>query len=176
MITFALFVWFTMKYVWPPIMKALADRQNKIAEGLAAAERSVHQLELAKHKIAEQLREAKGQAAEILEIANRRSAQLIEEAKKNARDEGERLIVLAQAEIVREVETAKQHLRKQVADIALAGAEQILGQHIDAKANQDLLAKLINELSSNGAGRVPAATHIFVDGNNFVHEKGVTKI
>ena len=146
MITFAIFVWFTMKYVWPPITKALDDRQKKIAEGLAAGERGRHELELSQHKAVEQLREAKHQAAEILEQANKRADQILQEAKHTAKIEGLRLIELAQTEIAREVEHAKLELRKQVGIIAIQGAEKILKRNIDVAANQDILTALIKEI------------------------------
>ena len=146
MITFAIFVWFTMKYVWPPITKALDDRQKKIAEGLAAAERGQHDLQLAQHKVVEQLKEAKHHAAEMLEQANKRADQIIEEAKATARAEGQRLAALAKADIANEVENAKQELRKQVGMIAIQGAEKILKRHIDTAANQDIVAALIKQI------------------------------
>ena len=146
MITFALFVMFTMKYVWPPIMQALEDRQTKIAEGLAAAERSQHDLELARTKSAEYLRDAKQEASSIIDKANKRSTQLIDEAKDKAREEGKRLMGLAQMDIAREVNSAKQALRQQVAGLALSGAEQLLGRHLDDAANSDILDSLIKEL------------------------------
>lgn len=175
MITFALFVWFTMRYVWPPITRALAERQSKIAEGLAAADRGVHQLEMAKNKAAEQLREAKLQAAEIIELANKRGTQLIEEAKDQAKVEGQRLLTVAQAEIAREVEAAKQQLRQQVADIVLRGAESILERHIDAAANEELIAKLVNDLGARQGGYAPAGGHISIASSHLVSEKGVAK-
>lgn len=146
MITFALFVWFTMRFVWPPITKALQERQKRIADGLAATEQSVRELELAQHKAAELLREAKTQAATIVEHAHKQAAHLIEESKDQARIEGERLLNFAQAEIDREVATAKQQLRAQVAAIAVAGAEKILARHIDVAANQDLIEKMVEQI------------------------------
>jgi F-type H+-transporting ATPase subunit b len=146
MITFALFVWFTMKYVWPPIVQALDERQKKIADGLAAAERGHHDLELAQHKAVDILREARNHASEVLEQANKRADQILEDAKQTARTEGQRLVAAAQSEILREVETAKQELRKQVSVIAMQGAEQILKRNIDAAANQDLLNTLVKSL------------------------------
>ena len=146
MITFAVFVWFTMKYVWPPITKALAERQKKIAEGLSAAERGVRELELAQHKATAHLREAKVQAVSILDQANKHAGRLIEEAKLRARDEGQRLVALAKVEIDQEIQQAKQQLRQQIARIAMAGAEKILERSIDEKENRDLLEKLITEL------------------------------
>ncbi len=148
MITFALFVWFTMKYVWPPITKALDERQKKIADGLAAAERGVHELQLAQNKAIECLRDARQQAAEVLDQANKRAAQIMDEAKVTAREEGQRLITVARADITREVEMAKQELQQQVGIIALQGAEKILARQIDAAANQDILAALIQQIQS----------------------------
>lgn len=146
MITFALFVWFTMKYVWPPLTKALAERQKRIAEGLAAAERGVHELKLAQDKAAKQLREAKAQAALIVEQANKRAGQIIDEAKAQAREEGQHLFHLAKADIAQELQSAKQQLRGQIASIAVVGAERILGRHIDEALNNDLLEKLVTEI------------------------------
>jgi F-type H+-transporting ATPase subunit b len=146
MITFAIFVWFTMKYVWPPITQALEERQKKIADGLAAAERGTHELELAQHKATEYLRDAKINAADIIEQANKRAAQIVEAAKHQGRDEGQRLVTLAQAEIAREVESAKQVLLQQVASLAVQGAERILTKNINAAANQDLIDQLIEQI------------------------------
>src|SRR5262249_51451922 len=120
-ITFSLLVWVTMQYIWPPIMKAMEERKAKIAEGLAAAEKGVYELELSQHKSAELLRDAKIQAADILEQANKRAGRIIDEAKERAREEGNRLITLAKTEIAQERETAKQELRKQLATIAING-------------------------------------------------------
>lgn len=145
-ITFAVLVWFTMKYVWPPIMKAIHDRQVKIAEGLSAAERGVHELELAQHKALELLRDAKIQAAEILDKANKRGAGIIDESKERAREEGERLISIAKAEIAQEVFAAKQQLRDQIAQIAIAGAEKILQKHIDVSSDENLIQQLVTEI------------------------------
>lgn len=145
-ITFAIFVWFTMKFVWPPIMKALNDRRQKIADGLAASERGVHDLELARHKAAEILRDAKIQASQIVDETTKRAGMILEEAKDQARAEGGRIIALAKAEIEIECQKAKQELKKQVAGIALAGAEKILGHNIDKAANSEIIAKLITEI------------------------------
>lgn len=146
MITFAIFVWFTMRYVWPPMMKALEERKQKIADGLAAAERGKHELELAQHKSVEILREAKTQASHIVEEAHKRANQVVEEAKTRAREEAERLIAMGKAEIAREVQKAKQSLKSQVALLAIAGAEKILAHNIDKAANSEILDKLITEI------------------------------
>lgn len=145
-ITFGLLVWITMKYIWPHITKAMADRQAKIAEGLAAAERGVYELEISQHKAAEFVRDAKIQAADILEQANKRAGRIIDEAKERAREEGNRLLAIAQNDIEQELQTAKQELRKQLASIAVSGAEKILQRHIDTAADHDLLQQLITEI------------------------------
>ena len=145
-ITFAIFVWFTMRYVWPPIVKALHERKQKIADGLAAADRGERELELAQHKAADMLRDAKIQASKIIDETNKRSNLLIEEAKEQARVESERLIALGKEEISLEVQKAKAELQKQVAAIALEGAEKILGHNIDKAANSEIINKLITEI------------------------------
>ena len=145
-IAFAVFVWFCMKYVWPPITAILEERQRKIAEGLEAADRAQRDLNLAQNKAADELRDAKKQGAEIIELANKRAAQIVDEAKEKAREEGQRLIAAANAEIDQEVHRAKEALRKQVAAIAIAGAEKILEKSIDQAANEDLVNKLASEL------------------------------
>jgi F-type H+-transporting ATPase subunit b len=146
MITFAVFVWFTMKFIWPPIIKAMREREKKIADGLQAAERGQHELELAHHKAAEQLRDAKIQAAELLEQANKRASHIIEQAKERARDEGERLLVIARSDIEQEVHVARQQLRNEIAKLAVAGAEKILMRSVDAATQRELVARLITEI------------------------------
>ncbi len=146
MITFALFVWFTMKFVWPPIIKAMEDRQAKIADGLAAAERGVRDLELAQHKAAEKLHEAKVHAAELLEQANKRADNIINEAKQQAQVEGQRLIVTAQSEIERAKQQAQDEVRKHVANLAVSGVERLLGRHLDAAMQSELLDKFVTEI------------------------------
>jgi F-type H+-transporting ATPase subunit b len=146
MITFILLVVFTMKLIWPYLMRAMEERQKRIADGLAAAERGKHELELAGRRSSEILREAKHQAAEILANAERQSAQLIEEAKAAAKQEGERLIASAKAQIEQEVFRAKEALRQQVAALAVAGAEKILRREVDPKVHRDILAQIEKEL------------------------------
>lgn len=146
LITFALFVWFTMRYVWPPLNQALEERQAKIADGLAAAERGHRELDLAQERVKDELKQAKAQSAQIIENANRRADQMIEDAKSQARIEGQRLVDQAKAEILREVEQAKSALRQQVGAIAIYGAEQILAKEIDESANSDILNKLIEKI------------------------------
>lgn len=145
-ITFAILIWFTMKYVWPPITKAMHDREKKIADGLEAAERSKRELEAAEHKALNVIREAKQKASQIIEQANLHSAQLIEEAKDQAKDEGARLINMAQGEINREISQAKEALKSQVAMLAVTGAEKIIRQKIDPSIHHDLLNELVAEI------------------------------
>jgi len=146
MIAFAFFVWFCMKYVWPPLTAAMAERQKKIADGLEAAERAEKDLELAQSRVADQLKEAKSEASGIIDQANKRATQIIDEAKEQAREEGQRLIAGAQAEIEQEVNRAKEQLRAQVASIAIAGAEKILEASIDENVHAELAEKLASSL------------------------------
>ncbi|HAN55009.1 MAG TPA: F0F1 ATP synthase subunit B [Betaproteobacteria bacterium] len=145
-ITFFVFVWFCMKFVWPPIMQALGERKKQIADGLAAGERGKHELELASKRAAEHLHDAKQKAVDIIAQADKRAAQLVEEAKGTAKVEGDRMIAGAQASIAQETVRAKETLRGQVAGLAVAGAEKILRREIDAKAHADLLDAIKNEL------------------------------
>jgi len=145
-VAFAIFVWFCMKFVWPPLIKAMHERQEKIAHGLQAADQAGKDLELAKEKAAETLREAKHQAAALIEQANKRANQLVEEAKEQARVEGERLKHSAQTEIEREVNRAEDQLRAQVAALSIAGAEKILAASVDQAAHGKMLEQLAAEL------------------------------
>jgi F-type H+-transporting ATPase subunit b len=146
MIAFAFFVWFCMKYVWPPLTAALAERQKRIADGLEAAEKAGKDLEQTQEKVAEQLKEAKTQAASIIDQANKRATQIVEEAKNQGREEGERMITGAKAEIEQEMNRAKEQLRTQVASIAIAGAEKILDATIDEAAHAKITEKLAESL------------------------------
>ena len=145
-IMFAMFVWFCMKFVWPPIMAALEARKKQIADGLAAAERGKHDLELAAHRATDLIREAKEKAAEIIALSDKRASEIVEAAKVQAHAESERIVVAAKAEIEQEIFRAKEQLRTQVSAVALAGAGKILGREIDAKAHNDLLEKLVAEI------------------------------
>lgn len=146
MLVFAVFVWFTMKFVWPPLVKALEERQEKIADGLAAAERGRRELELAQHRAKDEMKQAKVQAADIVEKANRRAVQIVDEAKDDARQEAQKVAKIAEEQISQEVNRAKDGLRKQVAALAVAGAEKILVREIDEQANHALLDNLIKEI------------------------------
>jgi len=142
-ITFFVFVWICMKFVWPPIIAAMTERKEKIAEGLAAADRGKHEQALAQKKAAEVLHEAKQQATEIINRGEKRAAEIVEEAKTDAIEEGERLKAAAQAEIDQEVNRAREALRGQVVEIATAGAGRILKRELDATANDDLIKDLV---------------------------------
>lgn len=145
-ISFFLFVWFCMKFVWPPIMQALEERKGKIADGLAAADRGKHEQELAEKRAKELLVEAKREAAEIISNANKRATEIVEESKGDARTEGERIIVAARAEIDKERNLAREALREQVVALALAGAEKVLGKEINAAEHNDFLTKMSAQL------------------------------
>ncbi|WP_096086638.1 F0F1 ATP synthase subunit B [Agaribacterium haliotis] len=145
-ITFFIFVWFCWKFVWPALLGVMQTREQKIAEGLEAAERADKDLELAQKKATEQLKEAKEQAASIVDQANKRASQIVEEAKEQAVAEGERIKAAAEAEVEREISSAREELRGQVATLALAGAEKVLGASVDAKAHAEMLDKLAAEL------------------------------
>lgn len=145
-ITFFIFVIFCMKYVWPPILGAMQAREKRIEEGLQAAERADKDLELAQKKAMDQVREAKEQAATIVDQANKRANQMVEEAKEQAKEEAGRIKTAAQAEIDQELSQAKEALRAQVAVLALAGAEKVLGDSVDASKHAAMLDKLAAEL------------------------------
>ena len=146
MITFALLVWFTMKYIWPPLFDSLEERKKKIADGLAAAERGQEEIILAEKRAKGVLKEAKEESADIVTMAQKRANEIVEESKNNAKKEGERLIVAAKAQIDQEIQQAKEGLRKEVADLALNAAEQILGAEIDQAKHQDIISKVSNQL------------------------------
>lgn len=145
-ITFAFFVWFCMKYVWPPITGALAERHKKIADGLLAAEKSFHAQEAAESKVKESLDEAKQQAAEIISQAQKRASEMVEEAKTTASSEGERIKAAAHAEVEKEINRAKEQLRAQVSVLALSGAEKILQKEVDASTHQAALDELAAQI------------------------------
>jgi len=145
-IAFFLFVWFCMKYVWPPIIDAIEERQKKIADGLAAADRASKALNLAQANAADQLKEAKRTASELIEQANKRKAQIIEEAKAEAQIEREHIIAQGLAEIETERNRTRDELRKQVATLAVIGAEKIIERSIDMDAQADILSKVTAEL------------------------------
>jgi F-type H+-transporting ATPase subunit b len=135
-----------MKYVWPPISGALADRQKKIAEGLDVADKAARDLETAKSQIEDELKQARSQVTELLEQANKRSSQIVEEAQDKARAEAEKIMASAQAQIAQDAAQAREALRADVAQLAVVGAERVLGASVDQAAHKKLLAELANEL------------------------------
>jgi F-type H+-transporting ATPase subunit b len=145
-LTFIVFVWFCMKFVWPPIMNALYERKTKIADGLAAAERGQHEQELAEKRASELLHEAKQNAAEIINQAQKRAGEVVEESKTDARAEGERLLTAAKAEIDQEVQRAKEALRAELGSIVISGAEKVLEREVDASAHDDMIKKLATQI------------------------------
>ena len=145
-LTFAILIWFTVKFVWPPLLAAIDSRQKTIADGLADAERARHDLEMAAKRSADILREAKEKAGEIVAGGEKRYSEIVEQAKEQAKVEGDRIIAGAKAEIDQEVFRAREQLRTHVSAIALAGAGKILGREIDAQAHNDLLEKLVAEI------------------------------
>ncbi|WGL98356.1 F0F1 ATP synthase subunit B [Arsenophonus sp. aPb] len=145
-IAFVLFVLFCMKYVWPPIMAAIEKRQKEIADGLSSAERAKKNLDLAKADATERLRKAKAEAQIIIEQANKQRVQMIEEAKAEAEIERNKIVAQAQIEIDAERKRAREELRKQVAMLAISGAEKIIERSVDVAANSDIVDKLVNEL------------------------------
>ncbi|MCZ6664165.1 MAG: F0F1 ATP synthase subunit B [Gammaproteobacteria bacterium] len=145
-ISFALFVWFCVKFVWPPILKALEERETRIADGLAAAERGKHELELADQRSTEILREGKEKAQGFVSQAQKRGDEIIEAAKLAAQEEAERIKIAAAAEIEQNRNRARDELRSQVAQLALAGAEQVLMREVDEQAHREVLDKLAADL------------------------------
>ena len=145
-VSFAILIWFTVKFVWPPLLTAIETRQKEIADGLAAGERGRNELEQASKRSADAVNEARQRASEIIAQAEKRAATIIEEAKGSAKVEGDRIVASAKAEVEQEVNRAKEGLRSQVATLAIAGAEKILRKEIDAKAHEDILNAIANEL------------------------------
>lgn len=145
-IVFFALVWFTMKFVWPPIAKALDERAAKVAEGLAAAERGKNDFEQAEKKVAELLAEGRGQVAEMVANAEKRAAKIVEEAKEQASTEAARITAQAKADVEQEMNRARESLREQVAALAVKGAESILRVEVDAQKHAQLLSTLKQEL------------------------------
>jgi F-type H+-transporting ATPase subunit b len=145
-ITFIILIWFTMRFVWPPVTNAMTARQKKIADGLEAAERGVRELETAQHQVLQIVNDAKMQATGILEEANKRATLISEEAREKAREEGNRILDIARGEIAQEAELAKQKLRHDLAALITASVERILEQKMDNKNNEQLVERLLTEI------------------------------
>lgn len=142
MFAFAVFAWFCTKFIWPVIIKALDDRQAKIADGLAAAEKGQHELVLAEKRAGEILRESKEKSQEFINQAQKRHDEIVDEAKDDAREEGQRILAAARAEIEQERHETKEALRAEVSVLAIAGAEQILMREVDRNAHNEVLDKI----------------------------------
>jgi F-type H+-transporting ATPase subunit b len=145
-IAFIVFVWFSMKFIWPPVIAALEERKKNIADGLAAAERGRQEQALSEKRSAEVIREAKGKAAEILAGAEKRGAEIVDEAKSDARLESERIVSAAQSEIDTEINRAREQLRGELATLVTAAAGQILGKEVDADVHSKMLDELATQL------------------------------
>lgn len=145
-ISFAIFVWFCLKYIWPPLLKALEEREVRISDGLAAAERGKHELELAEHRATEMLRDGKDKAQDFIVQAQKRADEIVDAAKVAAREEAERIRVMAAAEVEQNRNQVREELRGQVAKLAIAGAEQVLMREVDAQAHRDVLERLATSL------------------------------
>ncbi len=146
LVTFVVFVWFTMKYVWTPIMGALEARRKEIADGLAAAERGQHEQELAQERAKDALHEAKQQAAEIVNQAHKRANEIVDEAKHDAKAEGDRILTAAQAEIEQELNRSREALREKVAVLVISGAEKILQKEVNADAHKDVVENVAGQI------------------------------
>ncbi len=145
-IAFVLLIWFVNKVLWGPLSGMMSARQKRIADGLAAAEKGKHEQELAEKRAKEVLHDAKTQATEIIAQAQKRSSEIVEEAKVSARDEGQRILTAAKAEIEREANQVREQLRSQVASLAVVGAERILKKEVNAAAHGDMLNELATKI------------------------------
>ncbi|MBV9191979.1 MAG: F0F1 ATP synthase subunit B [Betaproteobacteria bacterium] len=145
-VTFAAFIWFTVKFVWPFMLRAIETRQKTIADGLAAAEQGRKSLETSTKQADEEIKRARDRAAEIISQAEKRATQMVDEAKNAAKEEGSREKAAAKAEIEQEVTRAREQLRDRVASLAVAGAEKILRREVDTKAHGDLLDSIKRQL------------------------------
>jgi len=145
-IAMMIFVWFCMKFIWPPLLKAMDERREKIAEGLAASDRAEKELEAAKKDVDQQIREARDKAGEIVDQANQRHTQIVDQAKDDATAERGRQVTAAEADIVQAANQAREELRSSVASLAVLGASRILEKEVDADKHRELLDNLIAEI------------------------------
>ena len=145
-ITFLVFVWFCMKFIWPMLLTKMQERETRIVDGLAAAEQGQKDLEDAQSKVSDSLNDAKQQAQEIINQAQKRANEIVDESKDTAREEAEKIKVAASSDIDQQINSAREQLRKEVSSIALAGAEQILKREIDAKTHAAVLDELVTQI------------------------------
>ena len=145
-IAMMIFVWFCMKFLWPPLLKAMDERRERIAEGLAASDRAERELESAKVTVEQQIREARDKAGEIVEQASQRHSQILDQAREDAVSERNRQVSAAEADIAQAANQAREELRSSVASLAVLGASKILEKEVDANAHRELIDKLIAEI------------------------------
>ncbi|MFC1777090.1 F0F1 ATP synthase subunit B [Pseudomonadota bacterium] len=145
-IAMMIFVWFCMKFIWPPLLKAMDERRARVAEGLAASDLAKNELEAAKQTAGEQISEARGKAGEILDQAQQRHTQILDQAKDDATAERQRQVTAAEADIALAANQAREELRASVASLAVLGASKILEKEVDAETHRELLDKLIAEI------------------------------
>jgi F-type H+-transporting ATPase subunit b len=145
-IAMMIFVWFCMKFLWPPLLKAMDERRERIAEGLAASDRAEKELEVAKVEAGVQIREARDKAGEIVDQANQRHTQIVDQAKTDAISERNRQVTAAEADIAQAANQAREELRASVAGLVVLGASQILEKEVDSNTHRDLIDKLIAEI------------------------------
>jgi len=145
-LAFALFIWFTVKFIWPPLMRAIEQRQKQIADGLAAGERGREELEAAGKRAHEELAKARERVGEIIGSAEKRDSQMLDEAKAAARAEADRILAAARADIDQQIARAREMLREQVAALAVSGAEKILRREVNAQTHAELLSQLKREI------------------------------
>ena len=145
-ITFIIFVWFCMKFIWPMLLTIMQERETRIVDGLAAAEQGHKDLDQAQTKVSESLKDAKQQAQEIINQAQKRANEIVDESKDIAREEAEKIKTAASSDIDQQINSAREQLRKEVSGIALAGAEQILKREIDAKTHAAVLDELVAQI------------------------------
>jgi F-type H+-transporting ATPase subunit b len=152
-IAMIVFVWFCMKYIWPPVMGAIEKRRREIADGIAAGEKGQRELAEARHGSEAILAEARQKAVQVIDLAHKRGSDLVAEAKNTATAEGQRLVSQARGEIANEQNRARDGLRREVSTLALAGAARVLGREVDAKAHAQLLDELAAELEKETTAR-----------------------
>ena len=152
-VSMIVFVWFSMKFIWPVLMKVIEDRRKLIADGIAAGEKGQKELAEARHGSEAIMAEARQKAVQVVDLAHKRSGDLVAEAKNTALAEGQRLVAQAKGEIANEQARAKDGLRKEVSTLALAGAAKVLGREVDAKAHAKLLDELAAELEKGAPAR-----------------------
>jgi F-type H+-transporting ATPase subunit b len=145
-IAFAAFIWFTVRFIWPPLTRAVDARQKAIADGLAAGEEGRQSLASAEKRIADMMAEAKTRSSEIIAQGEKLKTETVDAAKAEAKSEADRILTAAKAEIQQEMARARETLRDQVADLAVAGASKILKREVDPKAHADLLESIRKEL------------------------------